>query len=124
MHGEVVDQLEAVEVLEALGATTVAAKLRKTLRDRGVTVGRGKGRQTRSHAAGLTARQAEVLQLLGDDQSNTEIADRLFISPRTAENHVAAVLDKLGAASRDEAVSRARADGLLGTAVGSGSRGS
>jgi DNA-binding CsgD family transcriptional regulator/tetratricopeptide (TPR) repeat protein len=124
MHGEVVDQLEAVEVLEALGATTVAAKLRKTLRDRGVTVGRGKARQTRSHAAGLTARQAEVLQLLGDDQSNTEIADRLFISPRTAENHVAAVLDKLGAASRDEAVSRARADGLLGTAVGSGSRGS
>lgn len=39
---------------------------------------------------------------------NAEIADRLVVSVRTAGNHVAAVLDKLGVHSRDEAVARAR----------------
>jgi len=52
--------------------------------------------------------------LLGEDLSNTEIADRLFISPRTAENHVSAVFDKLDVSSREEAVARARADGIVG----------
>ena len=74
---------------------------------------RGKGRDTRRHASGLTARQAEVLQLLDEDLSNTEIADRLFVSPRTVENHVSAVLDKLDVSTREEAVSRARTEGLL-----------
>lgn len=74
---------------------------------------RGKARTTRGHAAGLTARQAEVLELLAENLSNTEIADRLFISPRTVENHVAAVLSKLDSFTREEAVAAAAADGLL-----------
>jgi DNA-binding CsgD family transcriptional regulator len=117
MHGSQADELEALDTLEAMGASAVAARLRKTLRDRGVVVPRGKGRETRRHAAGLTARQAEVLQLLGEDLSTNEIADRLFVSPRTVENHVAALLDKLDVASRGAALQRARADGLLGTVV-------
>lgn len=112
-HGDQTAQLEALESFESLGATAVAAKLRKALRDQGVSVPRGKGRATRSHAAGLTARQAEILQLLGEDLSNTEIADRLFVSPRTVENHVSAVLSKLDSSTREEAVSRARTEGLL-----------
>ncbi len=111
--GDVPDQLEALELLETLGATAVAAKLRKTLRDRGVTVTRGKGKATRGNEAGLTARQAEVLRLLGRGMSNTQIADELFVSPRTVENHVAAVLDKLDVSSRSEAVERARSSALL-----------
>jgi DNA-binding NarL/FixJ family response regulator len=91
----------------------VAAKLRKALRDEGVAVPRGKGRETRGHAAGLTARQAEVLQLLDEDLTNAEIADRLFVSPRTIENHVSAVLNKLDASTREDAVSRAHSEGLL-----------
>jgi len=114
MHGSQADQLEALEVFETLGATAVAAKMRKTLRDEGKSVPRGRGRETRRHAAGLTARQAEVLQLLDEDLSNTDIADRLFVSPRTVEKHVSAVLDKLDVSTREEAVSRARAGGLLG----------
>ena len=114
MHGDPGDRLVALEGFEALGAGAVAGKLRKTLRDRGVSVPRGKGLQTRRHVAGLTARQAEVLQLLDEDLSNTEITDRLFISPRTAENHVSAVFDKLDVSTREEAVSRAHANGLLG----------
>lgn len=114
MHGSRADQLEAVELLEALGARAVAAKFRKELRGRGVSVPRGRGNATRRSAAGLTARQAEVLQLLAEGLSNVEIADRLFVSPRTIENHVSAVLDKLDVSTREEAVSRAHADGLLG----------
>lgn len=117
MHGSDTDQLQALESFEDLGATAVAAKLRRHLRDRGMSVPRGKGRETRRHAAGLTARQAEVLQLLDEDLTNLEIADRLFISRRTAENHVSAVLFKLDVSTRDEAVSRARSDGYIGVAV-------
>ena len=114
MHGDEADQLAALESLETLGATAVAAKHRKALRVRGISAPRGKSGVTRTHVAGLTARQAEVLQLLGEDLSNIEIADRLFISPRTAENHVSAVFDKLDVSSREEAVARARADGIVG----------
>lgn len=71
-------------------------------------------RATRGHAAGLTARQAEVLELLADGLSNNEIADQLFVSSRTVENHVAAILMKLDAANRTEAVDVASERHLLG----------
>ena len=52
-------------------------------------------------AAGVTTREAEVLDLLADRLSNREIAAQLFISPRTVEKHVAALLAKLGAEDRN-----------------------
>lgn len=55
---------------------------------------------------GLTVRQSEVLQLIEEGLSNNEIADRLFVSPRTVENHVSAILTKLDASTRQEAVVR------------------
>jgi DNA-binding CsgD family transcriptional regulator len=112
-HGSQTEQLEALEALETLGASAVAARLRQALRERGVAVPRGKGRQTRRNVAGLTARQAEVLELLAEGLSNIDIADRLFISPRTAESHVAGVLDKLDVSTREEAAARALAEGML-----------
>ncbi len=51
-------------------------------------------------AAGVTAREAEVLDLLADRLSNREIAGQLFLSPRTVEKHVAALLTKLGGEDR------------------------
>jgi DNA-binding CsgD family transcriptional regulator len=113
MHGHDKARLEALEIFETLGATAVAAKLRRTMRKEGIATPRGRGRDTRRHTAGLTARQAEVLQLLDEGLTNTEIADRLFVSPRTVETHVSAVLTKLGSSTREEAVARARADGLV-----------
>ena len=117
MIGQPAQKLAALEMLETLGAIAVAARLRKELRSEGISAPRGRGQETRRHAAGLTARQAEVLQLLDEDLSNTQIADRLFVSPRTVENHVSAVLDKLDVATREDAVSRARHEGLLGVAA-------
>jgi DNA-binding NarL/FixJ family response regulator len=106
-------QIQATEVLETLGATAVAAKMRQQLRSRNVPVPRGRSHATRTHPVGLTSRQNEVLHLLAEGLTNLEIADRLFLSPRTVENHVAAVISKLNASSRDSAVAVARDKGLL-----------
>jgi DNA-binding CsgD family transcriptional regulator len=51
---------------------------------------------------GVTAREFEVLLLLGERRGNPEIAKLLFISRRTVEKHVASLLDKLGRADRRE----------------------
>jgi DNA-binding CsgD family transcriptional regulator len=113
MHGDEDHQLQALRILDELGAAATADKLRRMLHEAGVQIPRGQAVATRRHPAGLTARQAEVLDLLADDLTNTEIADRLFISTRTAENHVAAILTKLGVASRQDAVTQTRRFGLL-----------
>ena len=51
----------------------------------------------------LTTRELEVLSLLGDGLTNSEIAGALSTSPDTAETHVASVLGELGVATRYEA---------------------
>ncbi|MBC7995964.1 MAG: helix-turn-helix transcriptional regulator, partial [Rhizobacter sp.] len=56
---------------------------------------------------GLTARERAVLELIGQRLSNRDIAERLHRSQRTVEHHVSALLAKLGAASRDDAVALA-----------------
>ena len=62
---------------------------------------------------GLTPRELEVLRLIVAGRSNPEIADELFISPRTATTHVTNILAKLGVASRTGAAARAVRDGLV-----------
>jgi DNA-binding CsgD family transcriptional regulator len=113
MHGTEAEQFEAIRIFEDLGAAAVANKCRRSLLEQGVRVPRGKSQATRTHAAGLTARQAEVLQLLADGRTNADIADELFVSHRTVENHVSAILMKLDAASREGAVDAARKQGIL-----------
>lgn len=61
----------------------------------------------------LTARELEVLQLLAQGLPNKLIAVRLHISEHTAKFHVSAIMMKLGAASRTEAVTSAARRGLL-----------
>jgi DNA-binding NarL/FixJ family response regulator len=56
----------------------------------------------------LTAREADVLGLLGEHLTNAEIAGRLGLSPKTVRNHVSNVLTKLQVATRTEAIVRAR----------------
>jgi DNA-binding NarL/FixJ family response regulator len=77
------------------------------MRELGLRAPPGPREAKRPNPAGLTARQLEVLALLAEGLTNAEIAERLVVSPRTAEHHVAAVLGKLGAATRRDAVRRA-----------------
>jgi DNA-binding CsgD family transcriptional regulator len=113
MHGNETEQIAAVRIFDDLGATATANKVREALLDQGVRVPRGKSRLTRNHAAGLTARQAEVLELLAQGLTNNQIADELFVSYRTVESHVSAVLMKLDVATREAAVEAARDRGIL-----------
>lgn len=107
--------IAALPLLDELGARAVAALVRARLRERGTTgVPRGSSPATRANPAGLTGRQLDVLGLLVDGLSNAEIAARLVISRRTADHHVSAILGKLDARSRGEAVAAARRLGLAG----------
>jgi NarL family two-component system response regulator LiaR len=55
----------------------------------------------------LTAREKEILKLMVDGLANTDIAERLGVSPSTAKFHVSNILSKLGVTSRTEAVAMA-----------------
>jgi DNA-binding CsgD family transcriptional regulator len=102
--------LEAAAMLDHLGAVAAANLARRRLRELGVTqLPRRPRPRTRANPAGLTDRQLEVLGLLAEGLTNAEIADRLVVSVRTVDHHVAAILAKLNVASRREAA-RAAAD--------------
>jgi non-specific serine/threonine protein kinase len=62
---------------------------------------------------GLTPREREVLRLLADGLSNRQVAEALFISPRTVDNHVSNLLAKLDVASSRAAVAEARRRSIL-----------
>lgn len=63
----------------------------------------------------LTEREREILDLVARGLTNTEIASRLVLSPKTVRNHVSNVFGKLQVASRAEAVAQARDAGLGGS---------
>ena len=107
LAGDEESLVEAIAIAQALGAAPLARRVAEQMRVLGLRVPRGPRQSTRSNHAGLTGRQLEVLALLGEGLTNNEIADRLFVSPRTAEHHVAAVLQKLSAPTRRDAVRRA-----------------
>jgi DNA-binding CsgD family transcriptional regulator len=62
--------------------------------------------------SGLSVREIDVLRLLADGQADKAIANALFISPRTASSHVAAIIAKFGVESRT-AVALALRSGLV-----------
>jgi len=107
--GEVEPMLQAVRALDDLGAVPAATAARRRLRALGVrTIPRGPQAATRAHPAGLTSRQADVLDLLADGLTNAEIAERLVVSVRTVDHHVSTILGKLGVSSRRHASRLAR----------------
>jgi DNA-binding CsgD family transcriptional regulator/tetratricopeptide (TPR) repeat protein len=104
----------ALDVLDRLGAGAVAAKVRADLRAQGARVVPAPRRATTlANPAGLTTRQVEVLRLLEDGLTNAELAERLFLSVKTVDHHVAAILTKLDVTKRRDAVRRAREVGIL-----------
>ena len=61
----------------------------------------------------LSPREEEVLQLIADGLAPNEVAERLYISPRTVKNHLASAYAKLGARDRTDAVLRAVRRGIV-----------
>ncbi|HEX2895018.1 MAG TPA: AAA family ATPase [Marmoricola sp.] len=101
----------ALEIFTAIGARPAAVNVCRLLQRHGyrVPLPRGPRASTAAHPAGLTAREAEVLDLLRQGLTNAEIAGRLFLSTRTVDHHVSAVLGKLGVSNRAQAAERATA---------------
>ena len=104
---------ESIEIARGLGAKPLTRRVARRMRELRLSVPHGPRESTRANPAGLTARQLEVLSLVAAGLTNAEIADRLVLSPRTVEHHVAAVLAKLGVATRRDAARRASELGLV-----------
>ena len=92
----------ALEAPEAAGAHHLADRAARFVRQLG-----GPARTGPKLVGLLSRREAEVLALLGEGLTNAEIAARLFISTKTAGNHVSSVLSKLNLRSRAEAAAYA-----------------
>jgi DNA-binding CsgD family transcriptional regulator/tetratricopeptide (TPR) repeat protein len=103
----------ALEELQRLGASPATAIVARRLRGRGATgLPRGPRPATRQNPAALTPRELEVLELVAQGLRNTQIAERLYLSPRTVGHHVSAILRKLDVPTRGQASAEARRLGV------------
>jgi DNA-binding CsgD family transcriptional regulator len=100
----------AAATFDALGATPWAERARAELRASGESL-----RRPGDHAGSLTLQEQQIARLAADGLSNKEIAERLFLSPRTVSTHLYRIYPKLGIRSRGELAQyvglRTRADG-------------
>jgi DNA-binding CsgD family transcriptional regulator/tetratricopeptide (TPR) repeat protein len=104
----------ALAEFERLGARPAAQRTLQRLREQGVRgIPRGPRPSTRTNVAGLTRREAEIVPLLADGLRNSDIAKRLFLSPKTVDHHVSRIFAKLGVHTRAEARCEAERLGLL-----------
>jgi DNA-binding NarL/FixJ family response regulator len=95
---------EAAGTLDRLALPRPADACRALLRDAGVAVPRRTSAQAGVpeplRALGVTGRELEVLRLVAQGRTSREIAEQLYLSPRTVEKHVERLLTKTGAANR------------------------
>lgn len=113
-EGDASARRTAFALLDRLGARATSERLKQQLSAGHVQgIPRGPRPSTRGNPAGLTNQQVEVLRLLADGLRNAEIAQTLHVSPKTVEHHVSAILAKLSARSRAQAVTQAHHLGLI-----------
>ena len=97
------DLRRALALLAPLGEQVLSSRIAARLPQQ-----RAPRASTRRNPYGLTAREIEILALLSDGLRNADIAARLYLSPKTVDHHVSAVLGKLGARTRGEAAAKFR----------------
>ena len=101
-------------IAEELGARPLDAAITDLVRQGRIYIEADEGNQGRlTQVLALTGREIEVLTLVASGRSNAEIAQELFISPKTASVHVTHILAKLGVRSRTEAAATAHRLRLL-----------
>jgi len=108
-EGDSQSQITALKIFERLGARPWVESLRQRLQNAGIpNIPRNPHASTRDNPFGLTGRQLEILGCLIEGLSNTQISDRLHISPKTTDHHVSAILAKMDLHSREDAARLAR----------------
>lgn len=98
---------EAHATAMRLGAKPLMAACRDLAEAAHIDLGAGAARATDGRPAGLSTREQQVVQLVAAGLTNRQIADRLFITPKTAGHHVSSILGKLGVSRRTEAAAEA-----------------
>jgi DNA-binding CsgD family transcriptional regulator/tetratricopeptide (TPR) repeat protein len=100
---------QSLAEMQRLGARAAVAIVARRLRERGARdLPRGPRASTRRNPAHLTARELEVLDLVAHGLRDAEIAERLFLSEKTVNHHVSAILHKLGVSTRTQAATQFR----------------
>jgi len=99
--------VDAIDAYAAMGAARAADRARAEARSLGMRPGR-----RRKPSGSLSVREREIVELVASGKTNIEIAERLFLSPRTVERHVGNMLQKLGYRSRVELAAEAAAGRL------------
>jgi DNA-binding CsgD family transcriptional regulator len=108
-QGDTEGRLRAIEIFGRLGATASAERVSLDLRREGIDFATPRPRaSTLRNPMGLTNRQMDVLRALNDGLTNAEIGEKLFVSPKTVDHHVSAILARLEVGSRGEAAAKAR----------------
>jgi DNA-binding CsgD family transcriptional regulator/Tfp pilus assembly protein PilF len=105
---------KAIAIVQRLGATAVYERMKFEMRRSGIrNIPRGIRKTTQSNPEFLTDRELDVLRLLQEGLHNKEIAARLFISAKTVDHHISAILYKLEVNSRTKAVHEAEKLGII-----------
>ena len=103
-EGDEESMKKALEIFENLGASATVQLIKQKMRESGIrSIPKGPRQSTKENFAGLTKRQLEVLKLVANGMSNSEIANNLYISAKTVDHHISAIFSKLNIHSRLEA---------------------
>jgi DNA-binding NarL/FixJ family response regulator len=106
------DLSQAISVAVSGAGNVLSARAIRNLFDGGDSINGTRGGGHRGTEAGLTRREADILELLAAGNSNREISRRLFLSEKTVKAHLASVFRKLGVTNRTQAAMMAISMGI------------